>query len=262
MRAPKNLRVNCRIDYAHGICKDYKETGYCGFGDSCVFLHDRGDYKTGCELEADWNREMRRKQKEKMEKIRNGNNDEECNSDLDSDNNSNDKDKDTDKDKENGLCGICKEEMIEPIVTNCSHYFCQSCAIKFYEKNHNCASCDKPTQGIFHNAEKIINHFKRNKRRKEAAINETQDKIIHQKKSNENNHDLNIANDNNENNSFTYLDTRHYATNDLFDDEDDNRNNISKSNAKVYFVKDNKKKRNKPKVQNDWLYISDYRSYD
>lgn len=26
------------------ICKDYKETGFCGFGDSCKFLHDRSDY--------------------------------------------------------------------------------------------------------------------------------------------------------------------------------------------------------------------------
>jgi hypothetical protein len=26
-------------------CKDYKETGRCGYGDSCKFMHDRGDYK-------------------------------------------------------------------------------------------------------------------------------------------------------------------------------------------------------------------------
>ncbi len=25
--------------------------GYCGFGDSCIYIHDRGDYKTGWELE-------------------------------------------------------------------------------------------------------------------------------------------------------------------------------------------------------------------
>lgn len=32
------------------ICKDYKETGYCSFGDSCKFIHDRGDYKSGWEI--------------------------------------------------------------------------------------------------------------------------------------------------------------------------------------------------------------------
>ena len=29
--------------------------GYCGFGDSCKFLHDRSDYKHGWQLEREWN---------------------------------------------------------------------------------------------------------------------------------------------------------------------------------------------------------------
>lgn len=41
MRAPTNLRSTVRWDYQPDICKDYKETGFCGFGDSCKFLHDR-----------------------------------------------------------------------------------------------------------------------------------------------------------------------------------------------------------------------------
>jgi hypothetical protein len=40
-----------RFDYQPDICKDYKETGFCSYGDSCKFLHDRGDYKSGWELE-------------------------------------------------------------------------------------------------------------------------------------------------------------------------------------------------------------------
>ena len=44
-----------RFDYQPDICKDWKETGYCGFGDACKFMHDRGDYKAGWELERDWN---------------------------------------------------------------------------------------------------------------------------------------------------------------------------------------------------------------
>jgi RING finger protein 113A len=32
LKAPKNLRVTCRFDYQPDLCKDYKETGYCGFG--------------------------------------------------------------------------------------------------------------------------------------------------------------------------------------------------------------------------------------
>ena len=41
----------CRFDYQPDICKDYKETGYCGYGDACKFVHDRGDYKSGWELD-------------------------------------------------------------------------------------------------------------------------------------------------------------------------------------------------------------------
>ena len=45
------VRTTIRIDYQPDICKDYKETGFCSYGDSCKFLHDRGDYKAGWELD-------------------------------------------------------------------------------------------------------------------------------------------------------------------------------------------------------------------
>lgn len=54
IRAPSNLRATVRWDYQPDICKDYKETGFCGFGDSCKFLHDRSDYKHGWQLEQEW----------------------------------------------------------------------------------------------------------------------------------------------------------------------------------------------------------------
>lgn len=53
IRAPAHLRATVRWDYQPDICKDYKETGFCGFGDSCKFLHDRSDYKAGWQLERD-----------------------------------------------------------------------------------------------------------------------------------------------------------------------------------------------------------------
>jgi len=49
------------FDYKPDICKDYKETGWCGFGDSCKFIHDRGDYKSGYELEREWDDQQKRK---------------------------------------------------------------------------------------------------------------------------------------------------------------------------------------------------------
>lgn len=53
IRAPAHLRATVRWDYQPDICKDYKETGFCGFGDSCKFLHDRSDYKAGWQLEKE-----------------------------------------------------------------------------------------------------------------------------------------------------------------------------------------------------------------
>lgn len=53
MRAPAHLRATVRWDYQPDVCKDYKETGFCGFGDSCKFLHDRSDYKHGWQLEQE-----------------------------------------------------------------------------------------------------------------------------------------------------------------------------------------------------------------
>ena len=47
LRASAHIRMTVRFDYQPDICKDYKETGYCGYGDSCKFMHDRGDYKSG-----------------------------------------------------------------------------------------------------------------------------------------------------------------------------------------------------------------------
>lgn len=32
MRAPANIRSTVRWDYQPDLCKDYKETGFCGFG--------------------------------------------------------------------------------------------------------------------------------------------------------------------------------------------------------------------------------------
>ena len=37
MRAPDNLRATVRWDYQPDLCKDYKETGFCGFGGESWF---------------------------------------------------------------------------------------------------------------------------------------------------------------------------------------------------------------------------------
>ncbi|KAI3741370.1 hypothetical protein L1987_59042 [Smallanthus sonchifolius] len=64
LRASAHIRVSARFDYQPDICKDYKETGYCGYDDSCKFMHDRGDYKSGWQMEREWDEaEKARKRK-------------------------------------------------------------------------------------------------------------------------------------------------------------------------------------------------------
>ncbi|GMI11410.1 hypothetical protein TrRE_jg3930 [Triparma retinervis] len=53
LRANTFVRTTSRFDYQPDVCKDYKETGFCGFGDTCVFMHDRTDMKKGWELEEE-----------------------------------------------------------------------------------------------------------------------------------------------------------------------------------------------------------------
>lgn len=50
-RVSQFVRTTIRVDYQPDICKDYKETGFCSYGDTCKFLHDRGDYKSGWEID-------------------------------------------------------------------------------------------------------------------------------------------------------------------------------------------------------------------
>lgn len=118
LRASAHIRVSARFDYQPDICKDYKETGYCGYGDACKFMHDRGDYKPGWQLEKEW---------EEAEKARKRNlamgGDDEDEALVDQSD-------DDDDDSLPFACFICRQPFVDPVVTNCKHYFCEHCALK------------------------------------------------------------------------------------------------------------------------------------
>jgi len=63
LRAPAFIRTTAVFDYQPDVCKDYKETGFCGFGDSCLYMHDRSDYKTGWQQEKEWDEQQAKKKK-------------------------------------------------------------------------------------------------------------------------------------------------------------------------------------------------------
>ncbi|GME96243.1 metal ion binding protein [[Candida] boidinii] len=40
-----DIKANNVIDYQRDVCKDFLKNGYCGFGDTCKFLHYRDEFK-------------------------------------------------------------------------------------------------------------------------------------------------------------------------------------------------------------------------
>ena len=151
-RAPAHLRTTVRWDYAPDICKDYKETGFCGFGDSCKFMHDRSDYKFGWQLERE------------MENGTYGEDDED-----------DDKYKISDSDDDDlpFKCFICKDSFTTPVVTKCKHYFCEKCALDQYRKSQRCFACGVQTGGVFNPAKEIMEKMK--KAENEAAVRNEQE---------------------------------------------------------------------------------------
>lgn len=118
LRPSSNIRLSARFDYQPDICKDYKETGYCGYGDACKFLHDRGDYKSGWQLEKEWE-EVEKSRKRGLALGGGG-----------MQGNGGDYEDDDDDDSLPFACFICRQPFEEPVVTKCKHYFCQHCALK------------------------------------------------------------------------------------------------------------------------------------
>lgn len=132
VRAPEHLRATVRWDYQPDICKDYKETGFCGFGDSCKFLHDRSDYKHGWQLEREMNDGSYGTGQDENWEVS------------------------SDEEDIPFKCFICRESFTDPVVTKCNHYFCEKCALKHYRKSKRCFVCGQPTNGVFKPAKSIL----------------------------------------------------------------------------------------------------------
>ena len=146
IRAPSNIRVTCRIDYNPSLCKDYHDTGYCCFGDSCIFLHDRGDYKSGWEMEQEWEQEQKEKAK-RYQVTTTGNA-------------AGGEGRDDDEDDEDSrfpvLCSLCQEAFREPVQTNCKDYFCEKCITQHFKDRKTCPVCEKKLDGNFNIARELV----------------------------------------------------------------------------------------------------------
>ncbi|ORX96429.1 hypothetical protein BCR34DRAFT_578665 [Clohesyomyces aquaticus] len=146
VKGPTNIRTITITDYAPDVCKDYKQTGFCGYGDGCKFLHAREDYAAGWKLDRDWEASGKGKKPGGtiVASAKRG----------------------TDEKDEEGFdidllekipfaCIICKRPYKTPVTTKCGHYFCEACALKRYRKDPTCAACSASTNGIFNNAKNL-----------------------------------------------------------------------------------------------------------
>ncbi|THH18743.1 hypothetical protein EW146_g2282 [Bondarzewia mesenterica] len=142
------IRTVTIVDYQPDVCKDYKETGFCGFGDTCKFLHDRGTYLAGWQLDK-----LAANPKKQVE-------------------DQSDSDDDSDEEDIPFACILCRKPYTEPVVTRCGHYFCSACAIKRFAKTPKCAACGAPTGGIFNRAEKIMEKIKKRQEKEKGEGND------------------------------------------------------------------------------------------
>jgi RING finger protein 113A len=157
IKAATNIRTITVTDFAPDVCKDYKQTGWCGFGDNCKFLHAREDYKQGWQLDREWENVTKGKKNIAGTVVANANR--------------RNPEEEDDDDEEAMLenipfaCIICKESYKEPIVTRCGHYFCEPCALKRYRKDPTCAACGSGTNGVFNSAKRLKKLLERKRER-------------------------------------------------------------------------------------------------
>ncbi|WFD22154.1 N-terminal methionine N(alpha)-acetyltransferase NatE [Malassezia equina] len=145
IKAPANVRTVTVVDYQPDVCKDYKETGYCGFGDTCKFLHDRSDYLAGWQMNSVG----------EAADARAGT----FGADMD----------ESDDEEIPFACLLCRQPFTDPIVTKCGHYFCARCAIARFAKTPKCFACGAKTEGLFQSATRVLERMrKRQESRAEA----------------------------------------------------------------------------------------------
>jgi RING finger protein 113A len=138
----KTIKVSAPLHICQAITYVFVlETGFCGFGDTCKFLHDRGTYLAGWQLDK-----------------------------LAANPQTNADESDSGSESEEDVpfaCFICRKPYTDPVVTRCGHYFCSSCAIKRFAKTPKCAACGAPTGGIFNRADKVVEKMREKKKEKD-----------------------------------------------------------------------------------------------
>ena len=174
-RISNTVKHTNTIDYNPSRCKDFFQAGYCVFGDSCIFIHDRCDYKFGWQIDKEYEAKQKKKQErrqKRLEAIIAQQDPHELG--LDS----------TDSENEDTLlgpavyahidpvCPSCKQDYKTPILLVCNHILCESCAGKEYAKTGKCPKCSKRMSGVFNTGAKVLERALQEKKERKEKYQE------------------------------------------------------------------------------------------
>ncbi|KAK4226672.1 hypothetical protein QBC38DRAFT_444453 [Podospora fimiseda] len=167
MKASGNVRTITITDMTPDVCKDFKQTGFCGFGDNCKFLHAREDYQAGWQLDKEWENVTKGNKNlggtivasaDRKRKAEGDEDAEEAEGEI--------------LDNIPFVCLICKDDYKSPVMTRCGHYFCEGCALKRYRKDPGCAVCGVGTGGVFNAAKKLAKMLEKKREREKKRREE------------------------------------------------------------------------------------------